>query len=164
MNAASEDGITIKAPTNKSFSPVALYASYFGIGLLFATGLGLAGMTQPGKVVGFLDFLGNWDPSLAFVMAGGIGVHLLTYKWIVGRPSPLMAERFQIPTRRDLTSRLVMGSALFGIGWALAGYCPGPGLVAAGAFTGNGLLFIASMVAGMTAFRYVDRWIGRKPA
>lgn len=131
-------------------------ATYFFAGGLFAVGLGLAGMTQPTKVVGFLDFLGDWDPSLAFVMVGGILTHMLLYRFIVKRPSPVLAGTFQIPTRRDITPRLVAGSALFGIGWALAGYCPGPGFVSAGSGGSNALLFLGAMVGGMVLFKLVD--------
>ncbi len=133
-------------------------ATYFGAGLLFAAGLVLAGMTQPAKVVGFLDVTGDWDPSLAFVMVGGILTHMALYKLILKRSSPVFEARFGIPTRRDLTPRLIGGSALFGIGWAIAGYCPGPGLVAAGSFSGQGLVFIVSMLAGMGLFHWVDRY------
>ena len=125
-------------------------------GLLFAVGLGLAGMTQPTKVVGFLDFLGDWDPSLAFVMVGGILTHMALYRFIVRRPSPVMAEAFRIPTRKDITPRLVVGSALFGVGWAVAGYCPGPGIVSAGSGGTNALLFLGSMVAGIILFKVVN--------
>jgi len=137
-------------------SPVVRNLSYLLAGVLFAIGLGLAGMTQPTKVVGFLDFLGDWDPSLAFVMVGGILTHMALYRFIVKRPSPLMADVFQIPTSRDITPRLVIGSGLFGVGWAVAGYCPGPGLVAGGSGSTNGLLFVGSMLAGMVLFKVVS--------
>lgn len=137
-------------------NPVLRNLTYVLAGLLFAVGLGLAGMTQPTKVVGFLDVLGDWDPSLAFVMVGGILTHMALYKFIVKRPSPVMAGTFQIPTRRDITPRLVVGSGLFGIGWALAGYCPGPGIVSGGAGGSNALLFLGSMVGGMVLFKVVN--------
>ncbi len=137
-------------------NPVLRNATYVLAGLLFAAGLGLAGMTQPTKVVGFLDFLGDWDPSLAFVMVGGILTHMALYRFIVKRPSPLMAGAFQIPSRRDITPRLVVGSAMFGAGWALAGFCPGPVLVSAGAGGGTALLFLGSLAAGMVLFKFVN--------
>lgn len=137
-------------------NPVLRNATYVLAGLLFAAGLGLAGMTQPTKVVGFLDFLGDWDPSLAFVMVGGILTHMALYRFIVKRPSPLMAVSFQIPSRRDITPRLVVGSAMFGAGWALAGFCPGPVLVSAGAGGETALLFLGGLVAGMVLFKVVD--------
>ncbi len=136
-----------------------ILGSYFVIGLMFAAGLALAGMTQPAKVVGFLDVTGDWDPSLGFVMAGGIATHLLFYKWVIGRPSPVFGTKFGIPTRQDLTPRLVGGAALFGIGWALAGYCPGPALVSAGSASGTGLVFVVAMLAGMGIFHGVDRYM-----
>ena len=137
-------------------SPVVRNLSYLLAGVLFAIGLGLAGMTQPTKVVGFLDFLGDWDPSLAFVMVGGILTHMALYRFIVKRPSPVMADVFQIPTSREITPRLIIGSGLFGVGWAVAGYCPGPGLVAGGSGSTNGLLFVGSMLAGMVLFKVVN--------
>lgn len=140
-------------------SSVLRNATYVLAGLLFAAGLGLAGMTQPTKVVGFLDFFGDWDPSLAFVMVGGILTHMVLYRFIVKRPSPLMAGAFQIPSRRDITPRLVVGSAMFGAGWALAGFCPGPVLVSAGAGGGTALLFLGSLVAGMVLFKVVNPFL-----
>ena len=128
-------------------------------GLLFALGLGISGMTRPDKVLGFLDVIDGWDPSLAFVMAGGIGVHFVLYRFIVKRPSPLLAEHFGIPTRRDINPRLIGGSALFGIGWAVAGYCPGPGLVATMSGTTGPLFFMAGLGLGMTVFHTVQRAI-----
>ncbi|MEC7948964.1 MAG: DUF6691 family protein [Myxococcota bacterium] len=137
--------------------PVLRNLSHAAAGLLFAAGLGLAGMTQPTKVVGFLDVLGDWDPSLAFVMVGGILTHMALYRFIVRRPSPLMADAFRIPTRRDITPRLVVGSAMFGAGWAIAGFCPGPSLVSAGAGAPTGLLFLGAMLGGMALFQLYDR-------
>ena len=136
----------------------------FAAGSLFAAGLVVGGMTLPSKVVGFLDFTsGAWDPSLAFVMIGGLLVYgvaipLMTKK----RSAPVLAPRFQIPTRSDLTGRLVLGSALFGVGWALAGFCPGPALASLGSGSFEALLFVPAMVGGMTAFRYWDRWAQRR--
>lgn len=126
-------------------------------GLLFALGLGISGMTRPDKVLGFLDPLQGWDPSLALVMVGAIGVHLALYRWIVQRPSPLLAERFGIPTRRDINPRLVGGSALFGVGWAIGGYCPGPGIVATTSGAAGPLYFVGGMVLGMAAFHAAHR-------
>ncbi len=141
--------------------PVLALATYFLSGLLFAVGLGVSGMTQPTKVVGFLDVLGDWDPSLAFVMVGGILTHMLLYRFITRRPSPVLGQTFQIPTRRDVTGRLVAGSAMFGVGWAIAGYCPGPGLVGVGAGSGNAVVFLVSMVSGMLLFKLADPMLQR---
>ncbi|MCU0688063.1 MAG: YeeE/YedE family protein [Polyangiaceae bacterium] len=118
-------------------------------GLLFGLGLGVAGMTRPEKVLGFLDVAGAWDASLAFVMIGGIAVHATLYRLIRRRPSPLFDVRFHVPDRRDLDRPLLVGAALFGAGWGLAGYCPGPGLVSAAAGRPEALLFVAAMTFGM---------------
>lgn len=131
-------------------------AAAFVAGLLFAIGLALAGMTQPSKVIGFLDFFGDWDPSLAFVMVGAIGVHFVFLRFLLKRRSPLFAEAFRVPTRRDLTPQLVGGAALFGIGWGLGGFCPGPGIASIGTFGAHALLFTGTMALGML----VHRWIG----
>lgn len=128
----------------------------FIAGLLFAVGLVVGGMTQPAKVVGFLDFFGNWDPSLIFVMGGAVTVHFVLFRLIFKRNSPLLATRFQVPTRRDMTPQLLGGAALFGIGWGLGGFCPGPGLVAAPAGSAEALTFVASMTAGMFLYRGVE--------
>jgi uncharacterized protein len=101
-----------------------LNISTFVAGLLFAIGLGLAGMTQPQKIISFLDVTGRWDPSLMFVMGGALAVHLISYRWITRRKSPLFDTSFHIPKRTDLDLKLIGGSALFGIGWGLSGYCP----------------------------------------
>ena len=124
----------------------------FLAGALFALGLAIGGMTQPAKVVAFLDFFGNWDPSLAFVMAGAILAYFPLYRKIVGRRAPLFAPDHLIPTRRDLDARLLLGSALFGIGWGLGGYCPGPAFASVGAFASNTLIFVGAMVLGMGVF------------
>jgi len=133
----------------------------FVAALLFGVGLVVSGMTLPEKVVGFLDFTGEWDPSLALVMVGAIGVHGVLFRWIVRRPSPLFAARFQIPTRKDLDARLLMGAALFGAGWGLGGVCPGPGLVASTGGSAELGVFVLSMVAGMVAFRVWDAGVQR---
>ena len=131
-------------------------------GLVFGLGLGISGMTQADKVIGFLDVADAWDPSLALVMGGAIGVHLLLFRFIVKQPSPIFGERFGIPTRTDIDGRLVGGAALFGIGWALGGYCPGPGLVSGASGAGNALVFVGTMTAGMLLFHVADEaWRGR---
>lgn len=122
-------------------------------GLVFALGLGVAGMTLPGKVLGFLDVAGDWDPSLAFVMIGAIGVHMAFYRLILRRRSPLFADRFWLPTLQAVDRPLVVGAAIFGVGWGLAGYCPGPALATAGTGAPAALLFAASMLGGMALHR-----------
>jgi hypothetical protein len=118
-------------------------------GLSFGAGLGVAGMTRPEKVLGFLDVAGAWDASLAFVMLGGVAVHAALYRLIRRRRSPLFGAHFHVPGRRDLDRPLLAGAALFGVGWGLAGYCPGPGLVSAAAGRPEALLFVAAMTFGM---------------
>lgn len=122
-------------------------------GLFFALGLGISGMTQPTKVLAFLDVAGAWDPSLAFVMAGAIAVHAPIARWALQRPAPMMGGRWQVPTRNDLDGRLLGGAALFGVGWGLSGYCPGPALVSLVSGATGAVVFVAAMVAGMGAQR-----------
>jgi len=131
-----------------------------GVGLLFAAGLALAGMTQPAKVIAFFDFsqgLASWDPSLAFVMAGGMAVYIPVFRWFSRRARPLLDTRFRLPTRRDIDARLIGGAALFGIGWGLAGFCPGPALTSAGALSGSAVVLVLGMLGGMVAFQSLER-------
>ena len=129
----------------------------FVAGLLFAVGLALAGMTKPSKVVGFLDVAGDWDPSLAFVMVGAIAVYAVANRLVKRRAAPLVGGRFHLPTRRDIDPRLLLGAGLFGIGWGLAGYCPGPGLTAAATGSTAALTFVAAMSAGMVAYEVLQK-------
>lgn len=124
----------------------------FLAGFVFALGLGLSRMTHPERVIGFLDFAGAWNPSLGFVMAGAVVVYAALYRVVIRRSAPLFAPSFSVPTRRDLDPKLIAGSALFGIGWGLGGFCPGPSIVAL--LSGNPavFVFVASMLAGMAAF------------
>lgn len=121
----------------------------FVAGVLFAIGLAVSGMTNPDKVLGFLDVFGDWDPSLAFVMAGAVGVHFVAYRLIVRRPSPLLVPSFAIPKATKVDGRLLSGAAIFGAGWGLGGFCPGPGLVSAGGGVRAALLFSGAMLIGM---------------
>lgn len=129
----------------------------FLAGLLFSLGLGLSGMTDPNKVLGFLDLSHGWDPSLALVMVGAIGVHLPLYRWVIRRPRPQFEDRFDLPARRDVTARLVGGAALFGAGWGLGGFCPGPGVVSLASGASAAVVFVVGMTAGMVLFDRVDR-------
>jgi len=123
-------------------------------GGLFAVGLGVSGMTQPQKIVGFLDLFGAWDPALIFVMVGAIAVHSLSYLTLNQNKKPLFAGGFSIPPKGTITKPLIIGSFLFGGGWGLSGFCPGPGVVSL--FSGNvaSVNFVASMVVGMLVFRF----------
>lgn len=135
------------------------YVISFGAGLMFAIGLAVSGMTQPGKVVGFLDFFGNWDPSLAFVMGGAVIVNLVLFKTTTKRDKPLFASKFRIPTRSDIDWQLVAGSGLFGVGWGLAGYCPGPGLASLGTGTATAFTFVGAMIGGMVLYQLFDKYV-----
>lgn len=130
----------------------------FGSGALFALGLGIGGMTQPAKVLAFLDVAGRWDPSLAFVMAGAVGVYAAAFRLVLRRPRPVLSAAFAIPTRRDLDTRLLVGAALFGIGWGLAGYCPGPGIVSLVTGRADVVVFVTAMLAGMGVADAIAAW------
>jgi uncharacterized membrane protein YedE/YeeE len=126
-------------------------------GLLFGFGLIVSGMANPAKVLGFLDLAGRWDPSLAFVMAGAIAVGSLAFLFARRTRRSLLGLAMQLPASTTITLRLVLGSAAFGIGWGLAGFCPGPALVALGAGYPKAIGFVAAMVAGMTVFELLER-------
>lgn len=118
-------------------------------GVVFSVGLALAGMTQPAKVLGFLDFTGAWDPSLAFVMVGAIAVYFVAYRIARTRHKPWVADLFHVPTRNSIDGDLVVGAALFGIGWGLAGYCPGPALSSLVTLGAPVCAFVFSMAIGI---------------
>ena len=129
-----------------------LFAAFVS-GLIFAVGLVLGGMTQPAKVIGFLDFTGGaWDPSLALVMAGALAVYGLGFRLVTRRSSPILEASFQIPERSDLPARLFVGAVFFGVGWAISGFCPGPALVSLGSGMSQALVFVPAMMAGMLLF------------
>lgn len=125
-------------------------------GLLFGVGLAVSGMVKPEKLIGFLDVTGEWDPSLVLVMAGATMVHALFVLFILKRPAPILAEKFSLPTRRDIDARLLGGSAVFGVGWALGGLCPGPALVNLASGSWAAPVFVATMAAGMLVARLLD--------
>ena len=128
------------------------------VGMLFGAGLLVGGMVMPARVVGFLDPLSGWDPTLAFVMMGAVGVYLVAHRLILAaRHRPLFDVTFHLPTRRDLDARLLIGAAIFGVGWGLGGYCPGPGLVAAASGNHAGLSFAGAMIAGIILHRWWQR-------
>lgn len=128
-------------------------------GLVFAAGLTLGGMTDPRKVQGFLNIggiaSGKWDPSLAFVMGGALIVSFLAFWSIKGRVAPWLAAKFELPTRRDIDARLIIGAALFGIGWGIGGYCPGPALASLLIGGTDIVYFMAAMVAGMIGAKLI---------
>jgi hypothetical protein len=125
-------------------------------GTVFGAGLTIGGMTDPARVRGFLDLFGAWDPTLAFVMGGAVLVMALA--WVVQRKMlrPVFADAFSLPDRNDLTPRLIGGSALFGIGWGIAGLCPGPGFAALAIAPGSAAIFVAAMIAGMALVRLME--------
>ncbi len=124
-------------------------ATSFGAGALFGIGLGISGMTNPQKVLGFLDVTGAWDPSLAFVMMAALAVHITLSRVIRRRGMPLFDRTFHFPTRKEIDAPLVVGAALFGVGWGLAGFCPGPALVSLASAKAPAIVFVASMTVGM---------------
>jgi uncharacterized membrane protein YedE/YeeE len=126
-------------------------------GLVFGLGLIVSGMANPAKVLGFLDVAGAWDPSLALVMAGAVAVGLAAFALARRRARPLLAAAMQLPTACAIDRRLVAGSLLFGVGWGMAGLCPGPAIVALGMGLPKALVFVAAMLAGMGLFEGLER-------
>ena len=133
--------------------------SAFAAGLVFGAGLILSGMTDPGKVIGFLDVAGNWDPSLAFVMGGAILVGIFAFALAHRRAKTFFGGAMHLPQNRDIDTRLVAGSAAFGIGWGLAGFCPGPALVSLGSGQEKAAIFVAAMLGGMLIYTAAERLI-----
>ena len=121
------------------------------LGLLFGAGLVVSGMADPAKVLNFLDFVGTWDPSLAFVMGGAVVVAFVGYRLVLRRAKPIAGSSFHLPTRDDIDARVLVGPAIFGIGWGLGGFCPGPALAAVGLGATGTLAFLPAMILGMWA-------------
>jgi len=121
----------------------------FCCGLLFSLGLVVSGMANPAKVLNFLDVLGNWDPSLAFVMGGAVAVTGIGFRVVTKRSSPALFSNFSLPTRIDVDKPLIVGAILFGIGWGVGGYCPGPAWTSLSAMAPGTLVFISTMAFGM---------------
>lgn len=140
-----------------------LLVSYL-IGLIFGVGISISGMANPAKVVNFFDFAGIWDPSLAFVMGGALAVTFVGYRIVFGRKSPLMASSFHLPTRRDLDMPLIGGSVMFGVGWGLAGFCPGGALPAIGTGRSEVFIFLAALIAGIFIANALKRLTARNAA
>jgi hypothetical protein len=126
-------------------------------GLVFGLGLIVSGMANPAKVLGFLDIAGSWDPSLAFVMGGAIGVGMVAFFVARQRTVSFIGAEMKLPTARHIDGRLVIGSLLFGVGWGIGGFCPGPGLVAVGMGEFKALVFVAAMLVGMGVFELLER-------
>jgi uncharacterized membrane protein YedE/YeeE len=125
-------------------------------GVLFGLGLGYAQMIDPQKVIGFLDITGRWDPTLAFVMGGAVAVTLITFRWVLRRPKPVLDSKFYLPTSQHIDRPLLIGAALFGVGWGMGGYCPGPAITALVLGSANPVVFILAMVAGSLTYRWVS--------
>ncbi|MDG5751689.1 YeeE/YedE family protein [Qipengyuania sp. XHP0211] len=125
-------------------------------GVLFGAGLALGGMTDPARVRGFLDIFGDWDPTLAFVMGGAVIVMAIAWRIVPRLPEPVFAGEFHLPTKSDLTPRLIGGAALFGIGWGIAGLCPGPGIAALVIEPAAAAIFVVAMLTGMAVVRLFE--------
>jgi uncharacterized protein len=135
----------------------------FAIGLIFGLGLLISGMSDPAKILNFLDLAaisaGTWDPSLVLVMAGAVAVTCAGFAWVLRQPRPLLAGKFHLPTKREVDFRIISGPAIFGLGWGLAGFCPGPALTALGFGSSAALVFVVAMFAGML----FARWLANRP-
>ncbi|BEP96385.1 hypothetical protein KW843_05380 [Acidovorax sp. sif1233] len=129
----------------------------FAVGLVFGLGLVVSGMTDPGKVVGFLDVTGLWDPSLAFVMGGAVAVSALAFAVARRRTRAFLGGAMHLPASRGIDRRLVAGSLLFGVGWGMAGFCPGPAIVSVGAGEPKAMAFVGAMLVGMAGFEWIER-------
>lgn len=127
------------------------------IGLIFGVGISISGMANPAKVLNFFDFAGTWDPSLAFVMGGAVIVAFVGYRIVLRQDGPLFEDLFQVPSRRDLDMSLIGGSAVFGVGWGIAGFCPGGALPAIGTGRSEVLIFVAALLAGIFAAKFLQR-------
>lgn len=131
----------------------------FIVGLLFGLGLLLSGMADPGKVLGFLDVFGSWNPSLAFVMGGAIAVGFFAFAMAKKRTTTFLGTALHLPKSSQIDKRLLIGALLFGAGWGLAGFCPGPGLVSLASGQGKAAVFVVAMIVGMVLFEWLDRYL-----
>ncbi len=138
-----------------------LVATYL-VGLVFGTGIAISGMMNPAKVLNFFDFAGSWDPSLAFVMAGAVIVTFLGYRIVLARPRPLFEPAFSVPSSRVIDARLVGGAAVFGVGWGIAGFCPGGAIPALGTLDPRVFVFVAAMAGGMFFARWLQGRMARR--
>lgn len=131
--------------------------SEYLIGVLFGLGLMISGMTNPAKILAFLDLTGNWDPSLLFVMGGAVLIGLIAFYLAKKRTRSFLGSAIHLPTRRDIDRPLIIGSAMFGVGWGLAGFCPGPALVSLGSGEMKAFVFVVAMIVGMWAFNLTQK-------
>ena len=132
-------------------------------GILFGFGLGLSQMMDRDRVLGFLDLVGVWDPTLIFVLGGAVGVTAIAFRFVLRLPHPLFSNKFYLPTRQDIDPTLIMGAAIFGIGWGIGGYCPGPAITALVLGILNPVLFIIAMIAGSLAYTLSSKLTGPGP-
>jgi uncharacterized membrane protein YedE/YeeE len=130
----------------------------FLIGILFGTGISMSGMANPAKVINFFDIAGAWDPSLGFVMGGAVVVAFIGYRLVLRRPTPVFELSFDIPQNRQLDARLLTGAGIFGLGWGIAGFCPGGALPALGTLNAEVITFVAALIAGMLVTRVLSDW------
>ncbi|MFN7697000.1 MAG: DUF6691 family protein [Deltaproteobacteria bacterium] len=150
---------TSPPPRPAAFTMVGLFS-----GLLFGTGLVVGGMTDPAKVRGFLDFAGAWDPTLVFVMGGAVLVHAVAYRLVKGRAFPVLAETFLLPARTDVDAKLILGAAIFGLGWGVGGYCPGPAIASLPTGGASVVAFVVAMMAGSWATGRLEARSGTRAA
>ncbi len=136
--------------------------SLYLIGLVFGVGISISGMANPAKVLNFFDIAGTWDPSLAFVMGGALIVTFIGYRFVLKRPAPMMSESFQLPTRRDLDLPLIAGSAVFGIGWGISGFCPGGALPALGTGRIEVVTFVIALLAGIFVAKVLQSMLAKR--
>lgn len=132
-------------------------------GLIFGLGISLSGMANPAKVLNFFDIAGSWDPSLAFVMGAALAVTAIGYRLVLARPRPVFDDRFQLPGATAIDARLIGGAAVFGIGWGIAGFCPGASLPALGTLNPRVFIFVAAMLAGIWIARQIRQIMDRHP-
>jgi uncharacterized membrane protein YedE/YeeE len=131
-------------------------------GGLFGLGLGISQMIDRERVLGFLDVTGNWDPTLAFVLGGAVLVTLISFRFVLKQSHPLFGQKFYLPTRQDIDPPLLIGAAIFGVGWGIAGYCPGPAITATVLGIANPFIFLVAMVAGSWIYQFVaHKWASR---
>ena len=136
--------------------------SAFFIGLIFGTGIAISGMMNPAKVLNFFDLAGNWDPSLAFVMAGALAVAIPGYRLTLRRKAPVLAPEFQLPQTTRIDRSLILGSLTFGVGWGIAGFCPGGAIPALGTGRSEAMLYVAALAAGLIAARLMKARQGKR--